>query len=156
MLLAVVGDTHGRIDPVQRALQHKKLDYLLFTGDFYGDGVQLAGKLEVPFCGVRGNSDLARKGKKEQRVDLEGYRIYLVHGHQYGVKRGLNNLWYRGEEVKADLVLFGHTHVPWCEQIEGRWFFNPGSPTYPRGQNPGTYGLISLEDGQISPQIVIL
>lgn len=156
MLLAVVGDTHGRIDRVQTALKDKKPDYLLFTGDFYGDGVQLARSLKVPFAGVRGNSDLVRKGKKEQILDLEGCRIYIVHGHQYGVKRSLNNLWYRGEEVKADLVLFGHTHIPWSEQIEGRWLFNPGSPAYPRNQNPGSYGLISLENHLISPQIVIL
>lgn len=156
MLVAVVGDTHGRIDRVQIELHHKKLDYLLFTGDFYEDGVKLAGNLRVPFAGVRGNSDFARKGKKEQILDLNGYRVYVVHGHQYGVKRSLNNLWYRGEEVKAELVLFGHTHVPCCEQIEGRWFFNPGSPTYPRGHNPGTYGLISLDHGQILPQIVII
>jgi len=66
-LLAVAGGyTWKNRYGCKQTLKDKKPDYLLFTGDFYGDGVQLARSLKVPFAGVRGNSDLVRKGKKNR------------------------------------------------------------------------------------------
>ena len=32
----------------------------------------------------------------------------MCHGHKYGVKYGYNSIYYRGKEIGADIVLFGH------------------------------------------------
>ena len=37
------------------------------------------------------------------------------------------NLKYKAEEVNADIVCFGHSHVLGAEVIDGRLFLNPGS-----------------------------
>ena len=48
----------------------------------------------------------------EQIINLDGVRIMMVHGHNYGVKMTLTPLINTATENKADIVLFGHTHVP--------------------------------------------
>ena len=46
--------------------------------------------------------------------------------------------------VGADILLFGHTHVPLCRQLEdGLWMMNPGPAS-------SSFGLIELENGTIN------
>ena len=156
MRIAVAGDSHGRIEMVARSLQNAKPDYLFFTGDYYSDGKKLARWLDIDWCGVMGNCDYGRKGKQEQQVTMAGRTFYLVHGHQYGVKRSLNSLFYRGQELGVNLVLFGHTHVHLCEKIAGTWFINPGSASLPRLGGAGSYALIDLDENNITPRIIEL
>jgi len=154
--IAVAGDSHGRIETVARSIQKAEPDYLFFTGDHYSDGKKLARWLDIDWCGVMGNCDYGRKGKQEQQVTMAGRTFYLVHGHQYGVKRSLNSLFYRGQELGVDLVLFGHTHVSLCENIAGIWFINPGSASLPRLGGTGSYALIDLDENNIIPRIIEL
>jgi putative phosphoesterase len=154
--IAVAGDSHGRIETVARSLQKAEPDYLLFTGDYYNDGKKLARWLNVDWVGVMGNCDYGRKGEQERQVTLEGRTFYLIHGHQYGVKRNMNSLFYRGQELAVNFVLFGHTHVPLCEKIDGTWFINPGSASLPRLGGAGSYALIDLDKNNITPRIIEL
>jgi len=70
----------------------------------------------------------------------------VTHGHKYNVKFTLENLHYRVEELEADMVLFGHTHKPFNQNIDDVLFFNPGSPTNPRNTPDKTYGIIDIDD----------
>jgi len=154
MRIAVVGDTHARIDPAKRELLKVKPDYMLFTGDFYADAIRLSHHVGVPFQAVAGNCDVSNAGPPELLIELAGKRFYMVHGHQYGVKLGLQSLFYRGQEQEADVVLFGHTHLPCCELVEKIWLINPGSPSRPRGGTGGSFGLIDIEGEQLLPRII--
>ena len=156
MRIAVAGDSHGKIERVARSIQKAKPDYLFFTGDHYSDGKKLARWLDVDWVGVMGNCDYGQKGEQERQVTLAGRTFYLIHGHQYGVKRNLNSLFYRGQELGVDLVLFGHTHVPLCEKITETWFINPGSASYPRFGGNGSYALIDLDENNVTPRIIEL
>ena len=49
-------------------------------------------------------------------------------------------------EAQAELLLFGHTHIPFCEELEGLWVLNPGSCQGRRG----TYGIIELSSGGVT------
>jgi uncharacterized protein len=49
----------------------------------------------------------------------------------------------------AQLVLFGHSHIPLDEAAGGLRIFNPGSPTDRRRQPHGTLGLLRIEDGHL-------
>ncbi len=156
MRIAVVGDTHGRIEPIKRELLKIQPDHMIFTGDFYGDALRLSAHLGVSCQAIVGNCDLANAGPHELLIELLGKRFYLVHGHQYGVKMGLQSLLYRGLEQEADVVLFGHTHVSCCEQIDNVWLINPGSPSRPRAGTRGSYCLVDLDDGKLVPRIIKL
>ena len=49
-----------------------------------------------------------------------------------------------GEEKQADVVIFGHIHVPVCVEEDGILLVNPGSPSRPRNGVP-SFGILTLE-----------
>lgn len=142
---------------ITAAIGREKADLILFTGDFIRDAASLSKKLNTPIHCVAGNCDPAGAGEGEKVIDLQGQRLLLVHGHQYGVKKGLQSLFYRAEEKGATAVVFGHTHVPVLKQESGLWLINPGSPTRPRSLSPrGTFVMMTLEDDKIYPALLVL
>jgi hypothetical protein len=50
---------------------------------------------------------------------------------------------------RADLVVFGHSHIPMDHAAGGQRIFNPGSPTDRRRQPHGTLGLLDIADGRL-------
>ena len=96
---------------------------------------------------VPGNCDGWTGRPAEQVVELEGMRLLLTHGHAYHVKAGLGGLIAEAKARGVDAALFGHTHTPYCEQIDGIWFFNPGSMG---SYCCADYGIITLEGGGLT------
>ena len=77
---------------------------------------------------------------------FSGVRIFAVHGHRYDVKydRELDYLLHAAAQEQADVVLFGHTHVQYCETREGILVLNPGACAYFRPH----YANLYLENGK--------
>ena len=69
-------------------------------------------------------------------VELEGVRIGMIHdsGQREGRAARLRRRFPR-----ADLVVFGHSHIPLDETGDGVRILNPGSPTDRRRQPAGTF-----------------
>ena len=132
--ILVFSDSHGRVGPMQRAIDAEVPDLVCHLGDCERDCRQLV--WDGPLCQVCGNCDLAPAQPSVYSAAYAGYRFFMTHGHLYGVKYGLLRLSMAAQEAGADVVLFGHTHVPYCSCEGGRWFLNPGScgqsaqPTY--------------------------
>ena len=55
----------------------------------------------------------------------------------------------------ADLVVFGHSHIPLDESTGGLRIFNPGSPTDRRRQPHGTLGLLRIESGMLAEATIV-
>ena len=73
-------------------------------------------------------------------------KIFITHGDLYGVKDGMTNIYYKGKEVEADIVLFGHSHIHQITEYDNIIFMNPGSISLPRSN--GRYvGIIELSQG---------
>ncbi len=77
-----------------------------------------------------------------------GKRIGVVHGKGPSSRiiptvRGMF-------KEKLDIVVFGHSHVPCSEEIDGVLYFNPGAAS---GDN-GTVGIIEIDNGDIRTEIV--
>lgn len=89
--IAVLGDTHNNTEKVFKALQGQSIEYFLFTGDYYNDAVRLAQNLKVDFTGVLGNCDLlsgqAGEAREEEFLYIGEKKIYVLHGHQYRVRK---------------------------------------------------------------------
>jgi uncharacterized protein len=154
LIIAAVADTHGTTDTIINELSRRKFDHLLFAGDYYQDGQIIARKLKLPAHIVAGNCDVTHRAKQEELITFLNQDILLVHGHQYGVKRDLNRLYYRARELDVDAVVFGHTHSPYCENAGGLWMVNPGSPVRPRSQGYGSFAIINIDDNGLSARIV--
>ncbi|MEN6327013.1 MAG: YfcE family phosphodiesterase, partial [Syntrophomonas sp.] len=95
-----------------------------------------------------------KKGLSEEIVEKAGRKFLVVHGHQYGVKRGLNRIFYRGKEAGVDMVVFGHTHVACADKIDGLWLLNPGSPSQPRLPDHASYAIIEADENSLNPVII--
>ena len=153
MTIAIASDTHGRIEGLKRELLKANPKRLLFAGDFLSDSRRLGFYLGIDVDAVPGNCDRGCSGEWEQLLDIEGKRFFLVHGHQYGVKRSLNTLFYRGQELQAHAVIFGHTHIPCCEEINGMWMLNPGSASRPRKGKLASYILLACDASDLKPEL---
>ena len=110
MRIGVFSDSHGDISYARRFFDRlAPLDCIFHLGDYASDGEKLSKLFGCPLYAVRGNCDYRSGEPLERQVDLGGKRFLLLHGHQY---YSYSSLLYRGEEVHADMVLYGHTHMP--------------------------------------------
>jgi len=163
MLIAVISDTHlprgARRLPEACVERIKAADLLLHAGDF--STLEVLRELEAigpPVVGVHGNvdsADLRRQLPEERVVDADGARIAMLH--DAGPRAGrLARMRARFGE-RADVVVFGHSHMPLHEQAgDGFQTFNPGSPTERRRAPTHTMGLITVDSGVLSCELVTL
>ena len=155
MLIAVISDTHlprgARRLPEACVERIAAADMLLHAGDF--STLEVLRELEAigpPVVGVHGNVDsaeLRRLLPEERLVEADGAHIAMVHdAGPSGRSPGSGCARRFGE--RADLVVFGHSHMPLHEQAEdGFQILNPGSPTERRRAPRHTMGLITSSAG---------
>lgn len=128
MKILVISDTHGNVNRALSAhTSSEPVDAVIHLGDGSADVDLLRAALDVPVINVAGNCDPGSDAPRELLWECEGKRILLTHGHAYQVKSGLYRLLQRTLEVKADAVLFGHTHQALSEVNSGVLLLNPGS-----------------------------
>lgn len=146
--ILVLSDTHGSASAFTRvAAKNPKADALIFLGDGCKDLEKVQEQLPMPVYPVHGNCDFGALEPGEGLVAFEGVLFYYVHGHQYNVKCGYEDLARNAICRGADAALFGHSHCPDLVQLDKVTLFNPGSAALPRTGRP-TYGRITVEQGK--------
>ncbi|EUJ27405.1 phosphoesterase [Listeria floridensis FSL S10-1187] len=148
MKLVVVSDSHSEHDCLTH-LKEKyegKVDAMIHCGD---SELSKNDPAIQGFATVRGNCDFGPDFPNELTLDIDGYRIFVTHGHLYNIKMTLMNLRYRARELDADFVFFGHSHELGAEMMDNTLILNPGSISLPRGPiRVKTYALIeSVPEG---------
>ena len=156
MQLLIISDTHiparagdlpGQLwDAVERA------DVVIHAGDWVVPA--LLDELEdraARLVGVFGNNDgaeLRRRLPEVARLTLDGLRVAVVHetggtaGRELRADRGYPDV---------DLLIFGHSHIPWDTVSPGGMrLLNPGSPTDRRRQPACTFLTASVRAGVLS------
>jgi uncharacterized protein len=99
---------------------------------------------------VLGNNDRELVGALPETLEIElaGVRVGMVHDS--GAARGREHRM-AGRFPGCDIVVFGHSHIPWDTVGEGgQVLFNPGSPTERRRQPHRTAGMLHLRDGRVT------
>jgi hypothetical protein len=106
------------------------VDAILHAGDIGGQHVIEALSEIAPVTFVRGNNDDSN-GYDVVRVTIGDQRILLTH-------------IYRPEllQQEADIIVFGHSHQPRNEVIDGVLLFNPASAGPRRFKLPVMVGII--------------
>ena len=151
MKLLVISDSHGNYAHALKAHEQAgPVDHVIHLGDGADDARLMEEVLEVPVHRVAGNCDYEPKLPKELTLEIGGCRILLTHGNRHYVKSGLGQLIDRGAEVKATVVLYGHTHLPDVQSAEGMLLVNPG--TLKKGF-PGSYAILTVEGAEVSAEI---
>lgn len=153
--LLVLSDAHKDTPSLLQAIRlHREADAIFFLGDgetdFQSPPVQSActGK---KCTAVAGNCDVYSALPKEILLPLGGKRIFALHGHTQMVKHGMQMLQETAEAKQADLVLYGHTHIPKVEYKNGIYYLCPGSI------RQGAYGLVDItDDGSLACWTAVL
>ena len=147
----VFSDSHGSIQDMLRLTREGRPDLVLHLGDYSADAEELARACpETPVRFVRGNCDLRSAAPELLRLTVEGVRIFACHGHLYRVKSGYQTVCYAALEAEADLVLFGHTHIPYRDRAFGLELLNPGSVG--QSSRPG-WGLVTIDGGEFTTEL---
>ena len=150
MKLLVFSDTHGDVEHMERAVRREKPDLVLHLGDLCRDFEELQSRLpRQTMQNVSGNCDGFSLTPDQRVLQVGGKRLLMTHGHRYHVKSSYTSAVLAAREAEADLLLFGHTHIPFCEEEDGLWILNPGACQGRRG----TYGRIQIAGGAVSCEI---
>ena len=154
MKILVFSDSHGNLRNMLQAAEQESPRMILHLGDGWRDGEQLHDVCpDIPLYQVPGNCDFRPGEPTEQLLFIEDFRVFLCHGHTYGVKQSLLSAGYTAEEQQLDLFLFGHTHRPLIDRRGKTLFLNPGSIG---DHHSPFYGIITVENGRLDGRIVPL
>ena len=140
MRFLIFSDSHGHPEYINEALARaSRYDGVFFLGD---------GLRDLAYCDVsddrlffvKGNCDIfympGEDYPESRLLVFDNKKIFITHGHRYGVKYSLDSLIYAAAERDADIVLFGHTHEKFecrltpdvCETLsKPLYLFNPGA-----------------------------
>ncbi|MCL2600947.1 MAG: metallophosphoesterase [Treponema sp.] len=151
--LLVFSDTHGSVAALASVLIWAKAlspDAAVFLGDGLDDLESAAATtgFSCPWHKVRGNNDYGFQCQETAVFDLGDHRFFICHGHRYNLYRGTETLAAIARNNKADVALFGHTHVPFFEAAGGLLLMNPGSIGHPRSNAGATFALLECHPGE--------
>ena len=151
MKILIVSDNHRRTGNLEKLISSQgNLDYFIHAGDTMGSEDYIEALLDCPCAIVAGNNDYFSGLPSELTVTLGKYKIWITHGHGYGVYRGTERIRQEMDHRGVDVAVVGHTHVPMLEQFDGKTIINPGSISEPRqsGYRP-SYALMEIDrDGE--------
>ena len=147
MKVLVCSDSHGNAQALVRAVEQEQPRQVLFLGDGLSDADKLQRRFpDLVITAVPGNCDWGSLDEPERLLELEGVRILMMHGHTRRVKYDSLAAIYAARELGAQVLLFGHTHVPLVDYDGSLYTMNPGTVGDPRR---GTYGILVLEKGTV-------
>ena len=136
MKALIVSDTHGMDKNFYEVIKRVgPIDMIIHAGDLSGSERDIDNA--IPGCAVKmvtGNNDYGSRLSPVELFEFDGYTVLLTHGHRDGVYYGTDRLIYKAAECGANIVIYGHTHVPAIEFDDALhiWAVNPGSLSLPR------------------------
>ena len=138
MLIGLIADTHGHIDP-RLAAAFAGVEAIVHAGDVGGAHVLEALRDLAPLFAVRGNNDEKLGGlglPLLEDFELAGVRFHLVH-----------QLAHARPRDDTDVVIFGHSHRALIERRDGVLYVNPGAAGRAGFHRLQTVTLLTAEDG---------
>ena len=156
--MAVLGDTHlprrARDIPPSAWRVINSADVVIHTGDVT-DGA-LLGRIgeRRPLHAVRGNNDIQLAELPDHLLlDIDDVTVAVVHDSGSAPRRRER---LRGRWPGARAAVFGHSHIPLCDDDGDLLLLNPGSPTDRRRMPTFTMAVMTVSNGTVAAAIVDL
>lgn len=144
--IGVISDTHGFL-PAAALERFDGVDLILHAGDIGNEHVLIELEAVAPLKAVSGNVDgPPQAGRRPliQKIETPLGRIALLHGHmREAPARDCPAMVAFFKDFEPDIIIFGHTHIPFMGEIDGVTLFNPGSAGRVGIGRPPSIGLIS-------------
>ncbi|KLL10829.1 metallophosphoesterase family protein [Protofrankia coriariae] len=165
MRLVLLADTHvparARDLPAPVWAAVDDVDIVVHSGDWIDVALVEQLRARAPhLIGCFGNNDgpeIRKLLPEVARADLDGVRTVVVHETGTATNRNQRiSLRY----PDADLVVFGHSHIPWDATVERPdgggpvRLLNPGSPTDRRRQPHHTFMTASITNGHLDDVVL--
>ena len=152
--IGVISDTHNFFDPKIPALL-RGAEHILHAGDIGQPRILLELEPIAPVTAVAGNTDDPGFGYSTTEVISVAGRKFLIH-HIVQPEALSDSLQERIARDQPDVVVFGHTHKPFHQIIEGRLFFNPGYAGKSRFGMQRTLAILHCDANGIRPEFLKL
>jgi len=157
MKILILSDSHGVTHLMEDVVRKHINDMVcvMFLGDYLEDCRQIESKFpNAAFHMVPGNCDYYSNLPKELLIEVGSKRILMCHGHNHSVKVNYDRIISFATAKRADICLFGHTHVPVSFQKNGILFLNPGSIAEPRGTKRKSYAVVEILGDVVLSKII--
>jgi hypothetical protein len=141
--IGVIADTHGFVHP-RVADVFANVDAIVHAGDVGGEHVLRALLELAPVIAVPGNNDDGSEGLEIVRKTVGGVKLLVTHILPRPGKIRAEVMASLRKDA-ADVVVFGHSHLPHNEVVRGVRFFNPASAGPRRFDYPASVGIIEGE-----------
>jgi putative phosphoesterase len=147
MRLGIIADTHGLLRPEVFDV-FREVDHILHAGDVGPAAILTELEALAPVTAVWGNTDgfdLRGQLPEVVRTELDGFRMVLLHGHQFGSPTPAEVC---AAYPEAEIVVYGHTHRPLLTLFDRVvTVMNPGGAGRRRFDFPASVGIMELEPG---------
>ncbi|MCL2573379.1 MAG: metallophosphoesterase [Defluviitaleaceae bacterium] len=157
MKILVLSDSHGITGLMADVVAKHANDMacVLFLGDYERDCDEISQKFSnLVFYVVPGNCDFSSDLPEELTLEMGGKKIWMTHGHYYGVKSGHERVQAAAEARGVDVCLYGHSHVAETFNKNGILFLNPGSISEPRGYGGKSYAVLEILGDVVLSKII--
>ena len=153
IVVGLISDTHGLVRPEVHQALHG-VDLILHAGDVGGDEILDELAIIAPVQAVFGNTDAPGNPRLPAAIDIEvgGLKVHVSHGHELGVPKPEKLL----VRYAADVIVYGHTHVPVVTEADGRLVVNPGAAGAARFELKPSVAILEISNGVPSVRIVAL
>lgn len=139
--IIVTSDSHGDTYLLKQiASKHNDAIAYLHAGDSLDFEANL-----YPFVTIKGNNDYYIS-QESKTINIEPLRIYMTHGHKMYLKE--ENMVAKAKQLDCNMFIYGHTHVPFYQVVDGVHLLNPGACRYSRSIIGATYAIITISDNQ--------
>lgn len=146
MKVVVFSDAHGNKEGIKRLIEfNPDAYYVISLGD---TELKHSFLLDLDIVAIKGNYPRDGGFVFENILELEDKRLFVTHGHKYGVNTEMRKLLAKGMETEVDIVLYGHTHIPKVDNVAGVLYINPGSMTSQRNDTEPSYLILNIEKGE--------
>jgi len=159
MKVGIISDTHvpGAASSLPPAVFEifRGVDLILHAGDIVGSSVLSELEAIAPVEAVAGNMDdneLHLRLPAKKLLTLGRFFVGLTHG-KYRID--LQKEMIRKDFGNVDLIVYGHSHMPFWGKIDDVWFLNPGSPTDKRYAPYNSVALLTVDD-ELEAEIIRL
>ena len=149
--VGILSDNHGDWPPhITESLVG--VDAIIHAGDIGPYKLVLDMEAIAPTTAVLGNTDGDMPINESAVVTLDGKKFFVQH--IVDPHRLQATLRERLKRIEPDVVVFGHTHQPFCETLGGVLFLNPGSVTQPRGDYRPSMVRLTIDHDKITPKFI--
>ncbi len=148
MRIGVLSDTHSRPLPKKMLNDFQTVELIIHVGDFCAladlQKLEKIQKVEAVY-GNMDDPDLKDFLPQRKIINCEGFSMGLFHG-KGGPRQVLDSVREEFKKDKIHMAIFGHSHQPLNEEIDGVLYFNPGSPNDTVFAPFCSYGIIQITD----------